>query len=247
MNVYTLAVFILSTFVPTLAYADGVTSAEAGAIRVAESTMPLWKWIFVVLFTPRYFEPHWVHFADDPLLLWVTVVANVWIFVAYTLIPIALIYFIWKRRELLFSSVFWLFGAFIVLCGLHHIVHVVTFWYPIYYFQALIDMLTALVSMVTFFVLIPILPKAIRLESPGKIFELNEKLEREVMHRSAKLEQLEQNEKTLTQSLDESKRMNKLMVNRELRMRDMKEEVNELLIELGRPKKYSLNDTEQAD
>ena len=146
-----------------------------------------------IIFTPRYFEPHWEHFIFDPGLMWSLIAANFLTFVAYTIIPIVLIYFVLKRKKLFASRVFWLFGAFIILCGLHHIVHVMTFWYPLYHLQNIVDVVTALVSLATVFALLKILPKAILLRSPAELEELNTKLE-------AKKDELEKSVSKLDES-----------------------------------------------
>jgi hypothetical protein len=59
--------------------------------------------------------------------------------------------------------VFWLFGAFIVLCGTTHIVDAIMFWAPAYRVNAMVRVATAVVSMATVFHLIKILPQALSL------------------------------------------------------------------------------------
>jgi len=45
-------------------------------------------------------------------------------------IPLALVYFIRKRRDIPFTSLFWLFGAFIAACGTGHLIEAGIFWWP---------------------------------------------------------------------------------------------------------------------
>jgi hypothetical protein len=75
-----------------------------------------------------------------------------------------------------FLPVFWLFGAFIVLCGTTHLVDAVMFWAPAYRVSAIVRFITAVVSFITVFHLIKILPSALSLKAAGA-FE-NEKARR---------------------------------------------------------------------
>ena len=161
--------------VPTTAFADGGTALTPADFDYS-SEFFLLRW-FKIIFTPRYFEPHWEHFIFDPALMWSIIFSNFLVFVSYTLIPIALIYFIRKRKDLIFSRVFWLFGAFIILCGLHHLVHIITFWYPIYHLQNIVDILTGIVSLATFFALVKVIPIGLKLKSPEELRKINEELE----------------------------------------------------------------------
>lgn len=224
------------------AYAD--TNEEyysAEDILAREANMHPAERVLHILFTPRYFEPHSAHFFQDPGVMWVIVAANIFTFVAYTLIPLALLYFVWKRRDLIFSNIFWLFGAFIVLCGGHHLLHVITFWYPLYYLQAIVDSVMAAVSVATFIAMIPILPIALGLRSPLELERLNRQLELEVVSRKqaeADLRSshatLEENNKTLEDALRKAKenseqleKMNKMMVGRELQMAELKKQIKQ--------------------
>src|SRR6476646_9768236 len=67
-------------------------------------------------FTPRRqcmnFEADviWLHFASDLLIA-----------LAYFSIPVALVYFTRRRKDLAFHWMFLLFALFIVLCGMTHV------------------------------------------------------------------------------------------------------------------------------
>ena len=170
---------------------------------------------------PANFEAHGAHFAQAPVLFWVFIVSNLVTFVAYTLIPIALTYFIWKRKDMMFGYIFWLFGLFIILCGIHHLLYVITFWYPIYGLEAINDMILALVSIATFFVLLSILPMAVKLRSPAEMEKINKQLRQDEEKMQSTLDSL--HAKTL-----ELEAVNKTMVNRELKMVELKKEIEDL-------------------
>lgn len=102
-------------------------------------------------------------------VIWLHLISDLLISLAYFSIPIALIYFIRKRRDLAFSWMFLLFAAFILLCGTTHIVGVLDLWYPLYRVDGIIKFLTAAVSIVTAIGLWPLIPKALQLPSPAML------------------------------------------------------------------------------
>ncbi|MFX5689105.1 hypothetical protein ABTD94_22055, partial [Acinetobacter baumannii] len=74
---------------------------------------------------------------------------------AYFLIPAALRYFIGKRQDLPYVFMFRLFAAFILSCGLTHVVKIWTLYQPVYWIEALLDLFTAGVSLLTAALLFP--------------------------------------------------------------------------------------------
>lgn len=104
----------------------------------------------------RWFCGKWSEFHG-----WLYIISDLAIWLAYFVIPAIIIFFIQKRHNIPFLPVFWLFGAFIILCGSTHLIDALLFWWPAYRLSALLRMLTALVSVVTVFVLIRDLPKII--------------------------------------------------------------------------------------
>ena len=79
------------------------------------------------------------------------------------IIPVILIFFIQNKPGVPFLPVFWLFGAFILLCGTTHAIDALLFWWPGYRVSALVRFMTAVVSMATVFALIRDLPKALNI------------------------------------------------------------------------------------
>ncbi|WP_127123338.1 hypothetical protein [Chryseotalea sanaruensis] len=109
---------------------------------------------------------------------WLYITSDIAIWLAYFVIPAIIIFFIQKRHSLPFLPVFWLFGAFIILCGSTHLVDALMFWWPGYRVSALLRVLTAFVSMATAFVLIRDLPKLIdtRPEDELRTYQLEKQL-----------------------------------------------------------------------
>jgi len=98
------------------------------------------------------------------------------IWFSYMAIPVVLVYFVRRRRDFPFPKVFWMFGAFIVLCGLTHLMDVVMFTLPLYRLSGVVKLATAGVSISTFIALIPLLPVALALRGPKELEALNGRL-----------------------------------------------------------------------
>ncbi|MEQ8958428.1 MAG: PAS domain S-box protein, partial [Coleofasciculus sp. C2-GNP5-27] len=88
-----------------------------------------------------------------------------------------------QRQDVPFPRVFFLFGAFIIACGMTHAMGVWTLWYPNYWISGLIKAVTALVSCYTALVLIPLIPQALALPSPAQLQAANQALEMEIRDR----------------------------------------------------------------
>ncbi|WP_051663850.1 sensor histidine kinase [Dyadobacter crusticola] len=107
---------------------------------------------------------------------WTYIVSDLFIWAAYFAIPLLLIRVVVKRKDLPFSKIIWLFGAFIILCGLTHLTDAAMFWWPAYRLNVLIRLLTALVSIFTVFSLYNILPQILSLRSVDELEkEINER------------------------------------------------------------------------
>lgn len=124
---------------------------------------------------PRWFCGEWSSFHG-----WLYITSDIAIWLAYFIIPAIIIFFIQKRHQIPFLPVFWLFGAFIILCGSTHLIDALMFWWPGYRISALLRLLTALVSLATVFVLIRDLPKLIedRPEDELKTYQLEKQLKK---------------------------------------------------------------------
>lgn len=98
--------------------------------------------------------PHGHCFLWQPGILWVTVVSDLIIGISYFLISAALIVFVKKRHDLSFRGIFFLFGSFILWCGLTHLFAIHTIWHGAYGIMAIIKLITAAVSAITAVILI---------------------------------------------------------------------------------------------
>jgi anti-sigma regulatory factor (Ser/Thr protein kinase) len=96
---------------------------------------------------------------------------------AYYSIPILLIYFMRKRRDLPFGWIFAMFGVFIVACGTTHLVSIYEIWHGAYWFSGAVKAVTALASVGTALMLAPLVPRALALRSPAELDRINHQLQ----------------------------------------------------------------------
>ncbi len=122
-------------------------------------------WLNDLLVSTGHFMPHGACFLWFPTILWLHVISDAVITIAYYSIPFALWYFVRKRSDLAYRWVFVLFGIFICLCGTTHLLSIWTIWYPDYWLEGLIKLATALVSIATALLIWPLMPKLLQLPS----------------------------------------------------------------------------------
>ena len=162
-------------------------------------------------FPARWHCGHWTSFHG-----WVHIISDLGIFLAYMSIPVILVYFSRLKKDIPFPKIFYLFAAFIFFCGATHLNEAIIFWYPIYRWAGLIKACTAVVSLSTVAVLIPIIPEALSLKTPGE-------LEREIDKRK-------ETEKELKAKVDELEKLNQVMFGREEKILALKEEIKKLQV-----------------
>src|SRR5713101_3732103 len=130
------------------------------------------------------FMPHGYCYLWDPRILWLNVISDGLITLSYYAIPVILIYFIRKNRDLPFNRIFWMFGTFILACGTTHLMEIWNVWHGSYLLAGVIKAITATVSVLTAAMLIPLVPMVISLPSRMHLQEENRKLEREIAERN---------------------------------------------------------------
>ena len=123
------------------------------------------------------FIPHGHCYLWKPALVWLHIVSNGVIALAYFSIPVLLVYFVSKRKDVPFNWVFLLFGAFIIACGSGHLMDIWTLWHPNYWLAGSLKAITAVISLYTALELIPLLPKLLALPSPAQLEAANCELE----------------------------------------------------------------------
>ena len=111
---------------------------------------------------------------------WLHILSDVTIFLAYFAIPLVLFSFARKRPDFPFHRLFVLFAAFILCCGLVHLIEATIFWLPIYRIGAIVKLLTAVVSVATVVSLVRAAPTIVTLPT---LTNVNEELMGEVLER----------------------------------------------------------------
>jgi hypothetical protein len=129
------------------------------------------------------FLPHGTCYLWNQKIVWLHVISDSVITLAYYCIPIALVYLVRKRRDIPFNWIFWMFGLFILGCGTTHLMEVWNVWHGTYLIAGVIKAFTAAVSIATAVVLIPLLPKVISLPAQIQLQDINTRLVVEMKER----------------------------------------------------------------
>ncbi|BAY66365.1 integral membrane sensor hybrid histidine kinase [Calothrix brevissima NIES-22] len=129
-------------------------------------------------------------------LVWLHIISDATIALAYYSIPVLLIYFISQRKDVPFNGVFMLFGAFIIACGTGHLMEIWTLWHPDYWISGTLKALTAIISIYTAFALVHLMPQALTLPSPTQLETINQSLLKEIVERKRVEQELRQAEET---------------------------------------------------
>ncbi len=164
---------------------------------------PLWRWsitiilaviggaiafeVFDVSVFKRIGMAHEFCYLREPRLIWLHVVSDLLIGLAYVSISATLAYLVYKAsRDIPFNGVFLAFGLFIVSCGMTHFMEVWVIWEPVYWMSGYVKIVTATASVATAIALFPLVPKIFRLIDNARkserrrieIEQLNGELER---------------------------------------------------------------------
>ena len=106
----------------------------------------------------RWYCGNWTDFHG-----WLYIVSDLMIWLAYCLMPVIIINYFTKKKGLIkFQKVYLLFAAFILLCGTTHLFDALMFWIPMYRLNALVRFVTGIVSLMTVYSLIKLLPEAFK-------------------------------------------------------------------------------------
>ena len=129
------------------------------------------------------FMGHGYCYLWKPEIVWLHVISDSAITLSYYAIPLALFYFVRKRRDLPFHWMFVMFAVFILGCGTTHLMEVWTLWHGTYRLAGVIKAITAASSIATAALLMPLIPKALALPSPAQLRAANQELEKEILER----------------------------------------------------------------
>ncbi|QYO64758.1 hypothetical protein [Leptolyngbya sp. 7M] len=158
----------------------------------------MWESLQPIL-SPTQYIPHGHCYLWQPSLVWLHLLSDLLTALAYFSIPIILIYFVYKRNDLPFSNVFILFGTFIVLCGLGHLLEIWTLWHPVYWITGVEKAITGLVSFYTALQLVDLLPQFLALRTPEELEAVNRELQAQIAVSTSAHQKLQQSELALRQ------------------------------------------------
>ncbi len=148
------------------------------------------------LFTNDYM-PHGHCYFWSADIVWLNVISDALITLAYYSIPLTLLYFVRKRRDLPYPWLFLMFGGFIVACGTTHLMEIWTVWHGTYRLAGVIKSITAALSVTTAIVLVKLAPAAMALPSPSELANVNSELQREIADRKRAEEELRRSQDEL--------------------------------------------------
>lgn len=113
---------------------------------------------------PRWHSGNWTQFHG-----WLYITSDLLIWSAYFAIPLAILKYVTRRADARFIRTYFLFAAFILACGSTHLLDAITFWFPAYRLNALVRFVTGVISWITVFQIIKILPVATSLRSHAEL------------------------------------------------------------------------------
>lgn len=135
---------------------------------------------------PRWHCGRWTGFHG-----WLYITSDLLIWSAYFSIPVVIIRYISKKQGIAFTRLYFLFAAFILACGATHLLDAITFWLPVYRLNALVRLITGILSWITVFYLVRLLPVAFSLKTQKELeaeIEQRKEAEEQVKLLNAKLE-----------------------------------------------------------
>jgi signal transduction histidine kinase len=151
------------------------------SIALADESIDLDKSDTLVTFFTRIFRadfmPHGHCFFWRGELVWLHVISDGLIVLAYYSIPLMLMHFARKKKDLPYPWLFALFAGFIFWCGTTHVMNILTLWVPVYRAEGVVKFLTASISVLTAVMMFPLIPRALALRSPRELEKKNKELE----------------------------------------------------------------------
>ncbi len=180
-------------------------------------------------FFSNNFIPHGHCYLWKPGLVWLHLTSDALTTLAYFSVAVAIVYLTNERKDLPAHTVILLVGFFFIfaLCGMTHLMGIVTLWHPIYWVSGLIKAVTGAWSLYTFtFLLIPLIPVALDTPSPAQLALTNQELEESRRRIEAINVELEQRVQERTSQLEASNRTKDELLMREQIIRAEAEAAN---------------------
>lgn len=132
------------------------------------------------------FMPHGNCFMWTPDILLMYVVGGLMTAGAYFTIPAFMVSFAKRRPDIPFRWMWFMFGAFIVLCAIGHVIGVWNLWYANYRLGAAVQLLTGFVSVATAAAMPRVMKFAMLIPSPEQLVDINKTLAEELENSKTK-------------------------------------------------------------
>jgi signal transduction histidine kinase len=160
------------------------------------------------LFSSPEFMPYGICYRWNPYVIWLHVISDGLIALAYCSIPITLVYFVRHRRDLAFRRMFLCFAVFILASGATHVMDIWNIWHPNYWLTGWAKAATAIVSVTTAIALVPRVPMALAIPSRNELEQANAALQREILEHKQTAQRLRRLNYELQQKTTELEQAN---------------------------------------
>jgi signal transduction histidine kinase/CheY-like chemotaxis protein len=128
--------------------------------------------------------PHGACLLWRPDLIWLNAVSDVMVAGAFFTIAFVVGSFVWRRRrDVMFRGVFWSLATFAAVCGVAHLLSILTLWVPAYGIEGLVKGLLALISVVLTVAMLLMLPRLLVLPTRIQLQQAYAALDEEVRQR----------------------------------------------------------------
>jgi signal transduction histidine kinase len=127
--------------------------------------------------------PHGACLLWKPELIWLNAISDALIAGAFFATAFVLAFFVWRRRDVMFSGVFWGFSIFLTVCGVTRLLSILTLWVPAYGIEGLTKGFLALISVGIAAALLLLLPRILVLPTRNQLRQALAQLEEEVRQR----------------------------------------------------------------
>jgi len=130
------------------------------------------------LFSSEGFMPHGHCYLWDPRMVFLHVLSDGLVALAYVTIPFTIFYLVRRRRDVPFNWMFLCFGTFIIACGTTHVMEIWTLWTPVYWLSGTVKAITAVASVATAILLVRLVPSALAIPTAQELARAHEELKR---------------------------------------------------------------------
>jgi diguanylate cyclase (GGDEF)-like protein/PAS domain S-box-containing protein len=138
--------------------------------------------------------PHMPDSLWKPEGMWLHIGSDLLISLAYYLISIALLYLVYKRRDLPLKEIFLLFGAFLLISGTTQFIEVWTLWHPSDWLSGCLNAIAAAIALYTVVKLFSLIPQILASPNHADLEATNQKLAAEMIERQQAIKKLQDSE-----------------------------------------------------